>query len=69
MVFLYYIKIHLLKINEVSSARASFSFIKNLILLNLLSSKTKNSSNTKISILLVYIFTKLNTSFLIIIGK
>jgi hypothetical protein len=69
MVFLYYISTHPLKINRVFSIRAFFNFIKNLILLNLLSFKVKNSSNAKISVLLVYIPIRLNTSFLIIIRK
>ena len=69
MVFLYYISTHLLKINRVFSIRASFSFIRNLALLNLLFFKIKNSSNTKISVLLVYIPIKSNTSFLVVIRK
>ena len=68
MVFLYYVSTHLLKINRVFGTRASFSFIRNLALLSLLSFKTKNSSNTKISILLVYIPIRLNAFFLVI-GK
>ena len=66
---LYYISTHPLKINGVSGVKASLNFIKNLILLNLLSFRTKNSSNTKISVLLVYISTRLNTSFLVVIRK
>ena len=69
MVSLYYISIYLLKINRVSSTRASFSFIRNLALLSLLSFKAKNSSNTKISILFVCIPIRLNTSFLVVIRK
>ena len=69
MVSLYYISTYLLKINRVFSTKAFLNFIKNLILLNLLSSKTKNSFNIKISILSVYIFTRLNTSFLVVIKK
>jgi len=69
MVFLYYISTYLLKINRFSGARASLSFIRNLALLSLLSSKTKNSSNAKISVLLVYIPIRLNTFFLVIIRK
>ena len=66
MVSLYYISIYLLKINGVFGTRASFNFIRNLALLNLLSSITKNSFNTKISILLVYIPIRLNTSLVMI---
>ena len=66
MVFLYYISTHLLKINGVFSIRASFSFVRNLVLLNLLSSITKNSFNVKISMLLVYIFIRLNASLVVI---
>ena len=66
MVSLYYISTHLLKINRISSTRASFSFIRNLALLNLLSSITKNFFNTKINILLVYIPIRLNTSLVVI---
>ena len=69
MVFLYYISIYLLKINKVSGIKASFSFIRNLALLSLLFFKTKNSSNAKISILLVYIPIKPNASFLVVIKK
>ena len=63
MVSLYYISIHLLKINGVFSTRTSLNFIRNLALLSLLFSKTKNSFNTKISILLVYIPIRLNAFF------
>ena len=66
---LYYINTHPLKINEVSSTKAFFGFIRNLVLLNLLSSKTKNSSNANISILLVCISTRPNTCFLVVIRK
>ena len=66
MVFLYYINIHLLKINGVSSTRAFLNFINNLVLLNLLFFKTENSSNAKISVLLVYIPIRPNTSLVII---
>ena len=66
MVFLYYISIHLLKINGVSGIRASFSFIKNLALLSLLSSIIKNFFDTKINILLIYIPTRPNASLVII---
>ena len=66
MVFLYYISIYLLNINGVFGARAFLGFINNLVLLNLLSSKTENSSNTKISVLSVYIPIKLNTSLVVI---
>ena len=66
MVSLYYINTHLLKINGVFSTRAFFSFVRNLVLLNLLSSITENSFNTKISILLVYIPIRLNTSLVVI---
>ena len=66
MVSLYYINIYLLKINRVFSAKAFLNFIKNLTLLNLLSFKTENSSNTKISVLLVYIPIRPNTSLVII---
>ena len=69
MVSLYYISIHLLKINRVSSIRAFSSFIRNLALLSILFFRAKNSFNTKISILSVYIFIRLNTSFLVIIRK
>ena len=69
MVSLYYISTYLLKINRVSGTRAFFSFIKNLALLSLLFFKTKNSFNVNISILLVCIFTRLNTSFLVMIRK
>ena len=51
MVSLYYISIYLLKINRVSGTRASFAFIRNLVLLSLLFFRTKNSFNTKISVL------------------
>ena len=66
MVSLYCISIYLLKINGVSGTKASFSFIKNLALLSLLSSITKNSFNTKISVWLVYISTRPNTSLVVI---
>ena len=69
MVSLYYISTYLLKINGVSGTKAFFSFIKNLALLSLLFFRTKNSFNTKTSILLVCIPIKLNTSFLIVIKK
>jgi hypothetical protein len=69
MVSLYYISTHPLKINGVSGTRASLNFIRNLALLSLLFSKTKNSFNIKISILSVYIPIRLNTSFLVIIKK
>ena len=69
MVSLYYISIYLLKINRVFSIKASFSFIRNLVLLNLLFFKIKIGFNIKINILLIYIFIKLNTSFLVIIRK
>ena len=67
--FLYYISIYPLKIKGVFGTRAFLNFIRNLVLLSLLSSKTENSSNTKISILLVYIPTGPNTSFLVVIRK
>ena len=66
MVSLYYINTHLLKINGVSGARAFLNFISSLILLSLLSFKTENSSNAKISILLVYIPIRPNTSLVVI---
>ena len=66
MVFLYYISTHPLKINGVFSVRASLGFISSLVLLNLLSFKIKNSSNTKISVLLVYIPIRPNTSLVVI---
>ena len=66
MVSLYYISIHPLKINRVSGTRASFRFVRNLALLNLLSSITKNSFNTKISVSSVYIPTRLNASLVVI---
>ena len=58
-----------IKINRVSGAKAFFNFIKNLALLSLLSSRTKNSFNTKIIILSVNIPIKPNTSFLVVIRK
>ena len=69
MVFLYCISIYLLKINGVSGVKASFSFIRNLALLNLLSFKAENSFNIKINMLSVCIPIRLNTSFLVIIRK
>jgi hypothetical protein len=66
MVSLYYINTHLLKINGVSSTRASLNFINSLTLLSLLSFKTENSFNIKISVLLVYIPTRPNTSLVVI---
>ena len=66
MVSLYYISIYLLKINGVSGTRAFFSFIKNLVLLSFLSFITKNYSNAKISILLICIPIKPNTSLVVI---
>ena len=69
MVSLYYIKMYLLKINGVSSVKTSLNFIKNLALLSLLSFRTKNSFNIKISVLLICNFIILNTSFLVIIRK
>jgi hypothetical protein len=66
MVFLYYISTHPLKINRVSGARASLSFIRNLALLSLLSFKTENSSNAKISVLSVCIPIRPNTSLIVI---
>jgi hypothetical protein len=69
MVFLYYISTYLLKINGVFGTRASLGFIKNLALLSLLSFKTENSSDTKISVLSVCIPIKPNTLFLVVIRK
>jgi hypothetical protein len=66
MVSLYYINTHLLKINGVSGARASLNFISSLALLSLLSFKTENSFNVKISILSVCIFIRPNTSLVVI---
>ena len=66
MVSLYCISIYPLKINGVFGARASLSFISSLTLLSLLSFKTENSSNAKISILLVYIPIRPNTSLVVI---
>ena len=66
MVSLYYISTHPLKINGVFSARAFLGFISSLALLNLLSSKTENSSDVKISILSVYIPIRPNTSLIVI---
>ena len=66
MVSLYYISTHLLKINGVFSTRASLNFINSLILLNLSSFKTENFSNIKISVLLVCIPIRPNTSLVII---
>ena len=66
MVSLYCVSIYLLKINGVSGTRASFNFIRNLALLNLLSSITENSSDTKINMLLVYIPIKPNASLVVI---
>ena len=65
MVSLYYISTHPLKINGVSGTRASLNFIINLTLLDLLFSRTENSFNIKIGILLVYIPIKPNASFLV----
>ena len=69
MVSLYYINTHLLKINGVSDTRASLSFISSLALLSSLFFKTKNSSNAKISVLLVCIPIRPNASFLVVIRK
>ena len=69
MVSLYYINTHPLKINGVFGAKASLNFIRNLALLSLSSFKTENSFNTKISVLLVYISIRRNTSFLVVIRK
>ena len=66
MVSLYYINTHPLKINGVSSVKAFLGFTSSLVLLSLLSSKTENSSNAKISVLLVYIPIRPNTSLIVI---
>jgi len=69
MVSLYCVSIYLLKINGVSSARASFGFVRNLALLSSLSSITENSFDAKISVLLVCIPIRPNISFLVVIRK
>jgi hypothetical protein len=69
MVSLYYISIHPLKINEVFGVKTFFSFIRNLALLSSLFFRTENSSNAKMSVLSVWIFIRLNASFLVIIRK
>jgi len=69
MVSLYCVSTHPLKINGVSGARASFGFIRNLALLSLSSSITENSSDAKISVLLVCIPIRPNISFLVVIRK
>ena len=66
MVSLYYINTHPLKINGGFNTRAFLGFTSSLALLSLLFFKTKNSSNTKISILLVYIPIRPNTSLIVI---
>ena len=66
MVSLYYINIYLLKINGVFGTKAFLNFISSLALLNLLFFKTENSFNVKISILLVYIPIRPNTSLVVI---
>ena len=66
MVSLYYINIYLLKINGVFSTRAFLGFVSSLALLSLSSFKTENSSNVKISVLLVYIPIRPNTSLVVI---